>query len=183
MDKTGESPNQFLGLGIFYFLGKLSLDKIKKQMKKLSLGIKFIVYTLIFLYIGTSVGYAGQNFPQRIISLGPSITEQLYLLSAQDRLVGCTIYCKRPKEAKSKEKVGTVVEVNLEKIIGLKPDLVLATSLTNFKAIKKLKDLGIEVVSFFPPKNFDEICEQFLELGEIIGKEKKAEKIISKAKD
>jgi len=152
-------------------------------MKKLSLGIKFIVCALFFLYIGTSIGYAGQNFSQRIISLSPSITEQLYLLNAQDRLVGCTIYCKRPKEAESKEKVGTVVEVNLEKIVGLKPDLVLATSLTDFKAIKKLKNLGIEVVKFFPPKNFAEICEQFLKLGKIIDKEKKAEEIISKAKD
>ena len=152
-------------------------------MKKLFPGIKFIVCALIFLYTGSFIGHTEQNFSQRIISLGPSITEQLYLLKAQDRLVGCTIYCKRPKEAKSKEKVGTVVEVNLEKIIGLKPDLVLATSLTDFKAIKKLKNLGIEIVSFFPPKNFAEICEQFLELGKIIGKEKKAEEIISKAKD
>ncbi len=152
-------------------------------MKKLLLGIKVIVCALIFLYIGTFVGHTDQNLPQRIISLGPAITEQLYLLNVQDRLVGCTIYCKRPKEAKSKEKVGTVVEISLEKIIGFKPDLVLATALTDFKAVKKLKDLGVEVVSFSPPKSFAEICEQFLRLGEIVGEEKKAEEIISKAKD
>ncbi|MDP2754421.1 MAG: ABC transporter substrate-binding protein [Nitrospirota bacterium] len=120
--------------------------------------------------------------PQRIISLGPSITEQLYLLEAQDRLIGCTVYCKRPKEAESKEKVGTVIEVNLEKIVSLKPDLVVATSLTNLKAIEKLRNLGIKLVEFHSSKNFTELCKQFLELGKIVGREKEAEEIVYRAK-
>ena len=123
------------------------------------------------------------NFPQRIISLGPSITEQIYLLGVEDKLIGCTIYCKTPLEAEKKEKIGTVVEVNLEKIVSLNPDLVLATSLTNFKVIEKLKNLGIKVIIFSSAKNFSEICAQFLELGKIIGKEETAEKIIYTVED
>jgi len=67
------------------------------------------------------------SYPQRIISLGPSLTEELFLLGVQDKIVGVTTYCQRPPEVKAKKKVGTVVEVNVERIMSLKPDLVLAT--------------------------------------------------------
>ncbi|MCM8831964.1 MAG: ABC transporter substrate-binding protein, partial [Candidatus Omnitrophica bacterium] len=77
-----------------------------------------------------------------------------------------------------KEKVGTVVDVNVEKIFSLKPDLVLATPLAKQKDIEKLKKLGIRVITFPTAKNFAQICEQFLELGRIVGKERKAKEII-----
>lgn len=137
----------------------------------------------IFMFLQASItSYAQDKVAQRIISLGPSITEQLYLLGAQDKLVGCTVYCKRPKAAESKEKVATSIEINLEKVVNLKPDLVLATSLTDRKAIEKLKQLGIGVVIFPMAKNFAQLCEQFLELGKVVGKEKEAEEIINIAK-
>lgn len=145
--------------------------------------IGFITYGLVLLYSGALLGYNQQNPPQRIISLGPSITEQLYLLGVEDRLVGCTVYCKRPKEAESKEKVGTVIEVNLEKIASLKPDLVVATSLTDPRVVERLKKLGIKGVGFSQAKNFAEICQQFLELGGLVGKEKEAQEIVNIAKN
>lgn len=126
-------------------------------------------------------GFAKEDYPQRIISLGPAITEELFLLGASDRLVGCTVYCQRPEEAKKKEKIGTVIEVNLEKIIALQPDVVLAASLTNPKAIELLKNLGIKVIEFPDARNFSEICSSFLELGRIVGREKEAEEIIKTA--
>ncbi|MGA1825124.1 MAG: ABC transporter substrate-binding protein [bacterium] len=119
-----------------------------------------------------------KEYPQRIISLSPDITEELYLLGAESKLVGCTVYCQRPPEAKKKEKVGTILEVSVEKILALKPDLVLAVSLTSPILREKLTNLGMRVVTFPSPKNFQEICEQFLELGRMIGKVQKAEEII-----
>lgn len=144
--------------------------------------IRFISGVLAFCCMSFFIN-AATNHPQRIISLGPSITEQLYLLEAQDKLIGCTIYCRRPQEAKTKEKVGTVVEVNLEKIVSLKPDLVIATPLTNPKAIEKLRNLGIKVLVFSSPKNFIELCKQFLELGKLVDKEKAAEDLIRQAEN
>lgn len=141
--------------------------------------IKFITCALVLWCTGVLIGYAQQDYPQRIISLGPSITEELYLLGVQDRLIGCTVYCERPKEAETKEKIGTVVKVNVEKIVSLKPDLVLATSLTDPKAAEKMRSLGIRVVCFSHTRNFIEICEQFLELGKIVDKKKEAEEIIN----
>jgi len=122
------------------------------------------------------------DLPQRIISLGPPLTEQIYLLGAENKLIANTVYCEKPPQAKEKEKIGTVIEVNLEKIVGLKPDLVLATSLTNRKTKEKLKNLGIEVAVFPEPETFTQICSQFLELGRLTGKEKKAEEIVKSVK-
>jgi iron complex transport system substrate-binding protein len=117
-----------------------------------------------------------------MISLGPSISESIYLLGLGDRLVGVTTYCERPPEVRSKEKVGSVIEIDTEKILAIKPDLVLATSLTNPKGIEKLRRLRIRVVRLSSPKNFEELCDQFLELGRISGREFVAEKIIEEVK-
>lgn len=132
----------------------------------------------LILILGFNFSYCA-DFPDRIISLGPTITEQLYLLNAQDKIIGNTIYCKIPAESKNKEKVGTITEQDLEKILILKPDLVIASSMTNPKTVKKLNKLGIKVVQFPYAKSFNEICLQFLELGKIAGREKEAKKIIA----
>lgn len=126
------------------------------------------------------VGF-GNEFPQRIISLGPGITEELYLLQAGDRIVGVTTYCHRPEEAGKKDKVGTILEVNLEEIVVRKPDLVLATPLTDPRAIEKLKSLGIRVHQFPLARNFSELNRQFLELGRLIGKAGLAEEAVARA--
>lgn len=135
-----------------------------------------------FLYVGSAI-HAEDNFPQRIISLGPSLTRELYLLGVEDRLVGNTLYCRQPPDAQNKEKVGTVVKLNLEKIMMLKPDLVLATSLTNPEQVEKLRSLGIRVKVFLNAKNFSEICEEFIDIGKVVGREDKSKQIVSRAKD
>jgi len=144
---------------------------------------KFGIIVLIFFFIFCFYNFSySQNYPNRIIPLGPAITEQLYILGVGDKIIANTIYCTRPPDAEKKEKIGTVVEQNIEKIISLKPDLVIATSLTNPRTIKKLKDLGIKVVSFIYAKSFDELCEHFIELGKIVGKKKESKEIVKRAK-
>ena len=135
------------------------------------------LFLLFFLF---STFLFSQNL--RIVSLGPAITGDIYLLGKGDNIVGNTIYCNRPKEAKYKEKVGNVIDVNVEKIYSLRPDIVFATNLTNPKNVKKLKELGIRVEVFSYPKNFNQLCEQFLKIGEIIGEKEKAEEIIKEVR-
>lgn len=127
---------------------------------------------------------AGEDdYPKRIISLGPDITEELYLLGTEDKIAAVTTYCRRPLRAKEKVKVGTMMELNIEKAISLKPDLVLATGLTDLKAQEKLKTLGIKVVTFPLPRNFEAINEQLLTLGKLVGKEEISQDIVNKAKN
>ncbi|MEW6007912.1 MAG: helical backbone metal receptor [bacterium] len=128
---------------------------------------------LFFLFLLFNPIYSQNSF-QRIISLSPYITEEIYLLKADKSLIACTTYCK----VKNKERVGSVMGVDIEKIVGFKPDLVLATPLSNKAQIEKLKGLGINVVLFSYPKNFSSLCEQFMELGRLLGKEKEAERVV-----
>jgi len=139
----------------------------------------------ILIIIGTTSGAVAQDTgttAQRIVSLGPINTENVYLLNAQDRLIANTIYCVNPPEAKKKDKIGTLLQANIEKIISLKPDLVLATSLTRPRQVAKLKRLGVKVVQFTQPANFDEISEQFIKLGQLIGREERARRIVHEAR-
>ena len=122
------------------------------------------------------------GIPRRIVSLGPALTEEIYLLGVPDKLVGCTIYCNRPEAARQKQKVGTVVEVSVEKIVDLKPDIILATSLTDRRAKERFRQLGMNVVVFSEAKNFNEVCQQFFYLGKVVGREEKAQKIVAQAK-
>ncbi len=112
---------------------------------------------------------------QRIISLGPALTEELFLLGAGENIVGASLYCRIPANRSTKiEKVSTAMNVNIEKIVSLKPDLVVATSLISPKNTEMLKNLGIKVVTFPAAESFNELCEQFAQLGRLVGKEKEA---------
>lgn len=111
---------------------------------------------------------------KRIVSLSPPVTEQIFIIGAQDRLVGCTNYCLKPAAAEKKEKVGTVLEINLEKLVSLAPDIVIGSSLTKQSTVGKLKELGFKVVIFNSPKDFKTFFNQFIELGELIGEKEKA---------
>ncbi len=84
--------------------------------------------------------------PSRIVSLAPSLTETLYALGVQDRLVGDTDFCDYPADAQKKTKVGGIINPNLEEIAALHPDLVLATKEINRPdTVRALDTLGIPV--------------------------------------
>ncbi len=141
----------------------------------------FLIYFFLAVNLFAAQAHGKNRFPQKIVSLGPGITENLYILGAGNKIIADTIYCTRPAAAKKKPKIGSVIRANVEKIVSLKPDIVIATSLSNSRQIKKLKNLGIRVVSFSQPRNFSQICKQFLKLGKIVGEKEKAREIIAKA--
>ena len=141
---------------------------------------KLHFYFLSFLLFVLATVNAGAKPPQRIISLAPSLTKNLYLLHAEDLLVGCTNYCVLQSETDA-EVVASAVQVNYEKAVMLKPDLVITTTLTKPKTIDTFKKLGVEVLVFETPASFREICEQFVSLGEVVGKKQLAEEIIAGA--
>ena len=84
--------------------------------------------------------------PQRIVSLVPSATEIIYALGGEDRLVGRTDFCDYPPAARAKPSVGGMINPNLETLVALKPDLVIATSSGNREeTLKQLARLRIPV--------------------------------------
>lgn len=143
----------------------------------------FLFFLFFTLTAGQIFGFPvrAKDDLNRIVSLVPTITEELYLLGAGDKIVGVTVYCQNPAKAQTKEKVGTVIDVNIEKTIKLRPDLVIASPLTDHKQLRKLKDLGLRVEIFHEPGDFLGLCENFLTLSRLVGKRQKAEKIVKKA--
>ena len=119
--------------------------------------------------------------PKRVISLSPVITETIYLLNAQDLLIANTSYCNVPEAAQFKEKIGSVTQMNVEKIISLRPDIVIASSLSRDKQIKILDNQKIKVIKIKNPETFVQMCDITLKIGKVVGAEKMAVKIISKA--
>jgi iron complex transport system substrate-binding protein len=141
----------------------------------------FAVLAALLLFWSGHDEARGAGYPRRIVSLGPLNTENLYLLGAGDLLVADTVYCLRPEEARGKEKVGTLTSINMEKIVALQPDLVLATALTPEAQVARLRAMGLRVVRFKRPESFEAICNQLRDLAGLLGLEKRAEEIIAQA--
>ena len=121
----------------------------------------------------------GQTY-NRIVSLSRVITQNIYLLGANDKLVGCTSYCDMAI-ADKKQVIASAVEVNVERLIMLKPDLVITTTMTNPETLDMLKKFNIRVETFPTAKSFDEICKQTIRLGQIIGAESNAKRIVTQS--
>ncbi|MBA4391566.1 MAG: hypothetical protein C0399_11620 [Syntrophus sp. (in: bacteria)] len=152
---------------------------------KVTIALLFVL-SVFLVFISNTLDAGDKTMlttPRRVISLSPVLTEGLYLLGLEKAVVGVTIFCQEPPRAREKEKIGSIIEPDIEKIVSFKPDLVLAMSLTNINVIKKLKNLGINVVVFEIPKDFNELCHVFLQLGKEVGKESKALKLIKESKE
>jgi iron complex transport system substrate-binding protein len=137
-----------------------------------------IFYLILFFLSISAIGVAQQR---RIVSLAPSITESLFELGVGDEVVGVTSYCNNPPEATKKTVIGNLSNTNIEKIYSLKPDLVIAvTGLNKPQTISKLKSLGIKVVEVTEGNSYQELLDNFLTLGKIVGREKQAQEKIKK---
>lgn len=101
--------------------------------------------------------------PKRIISCMPSITEILYKLDLKDEIVGVTEHCNYPPEAEEKEKVGRD-KMNLEKIVSLKPDLIVMLGDAQASDIKRFRAFGLPVF-VIDPMTVDDIIYSITLLG------------------
>ena len=107
--------------------------------------------------------------PLRIVSLAPSLTETVYALGLQDRLVGDTDFCDYPPDAQKKTKVGGGINPNIEVIASLHPDLVLVVkSFNRLETVRALETLGIPSYST-DPHTVDEIVTSTEKLANVLG--------------
>ena len=105
----------------------------------------------------------------RIVSLAPSLTETVYALGLQDRLVGDTDYCDYPADAAKKHKVGGAINPNMEEVAALKPDVVLVVkSLNRLETVRALEQLGIAVYSA-DPHSVGDVLSSMKKLSGVLG--------------
>jgi len=106
--------------------------------------------------------------PMRIVSLSPCNTEILFAVGAGDRVVAGTTYDSYPPKAVNLSKIGGFASVNIEAVVNMSPDLVLAEHGNSEETINALKNLDLKVVSL-NPKTMDDILENIRLVGNITG--------------
>jgi iron complex transport system substrate-binding protein len=111
--------------------------------------------------------------PERIISLAPSNTEMLYALGLDDQIAGVTDYCSYPSQATQKEKIGGFSTVSLEKVVSLKPDLVVAADGNSPDTVDRIRSLGIPVY-YVDAKSLADIQKTLVNLGYLTGTKSQA---------
>jgi iron complex transport system substrate-binding protein len=169
-------------------------------MKNLPPKLRLVVPTLrtssltllLFLVLFFSISYSTERTfedelgrevtfpfaPKRIVSLAPNITEILFSLGLNEEIVGVSIHCNFPEKAKTKNRVGSYISLDYEKITSVKPDLIIATGVGNTKdMVDRLKQLGFSTYVIYP-KNFEDILKSIIHIGQVVNREKEARAII-----
>lgn len=113
--------------------------------------------------------------PRRIVSLAPNLTEILFAIGSGGEVVGVTSYCDYPPEAVTKEHVGDTLRPNLEKIVALKPDLVLVTTSSQLEGLtREMERLSIPVW-VTSPRTVREVIGTIRRIGRVAGRRAEAE--------
>jgi iron complex transport system substrate-binding protein len=120
-------------------------------------------------------------YPKRIVSTIPSNTEILFGLGLKDRIVGVTNQCNYPAETKSVEKVGSV-NLSLEKIVSLKPDLILMLEDAQKVQIERLRALGLPVFVINPHSVYG-LMKSIKLVGKVTGSDDAAHKMVASIND
>ncbi|WP_417699748.1 cobalamin-binding protein [Pseudoalteromonas lipolytica] len=115
--------------------------------------------------------------PQRIVALAPHIVENLFAIGAGDRIVGTVDYADYPAQANEIERVGGYYGINMERLLSLKPDLVLAWKTGNkAEDLAYIEKLGIPV-AYSNPDQVDNVADELRKLGELTHLKTRADRV------
>ena len=114
------------------------------------------------------------RYPSRIVCLTEETTETLYLLGQGDRVVGVSGYTVRPPEARQKPRISAFINAKFDKIVALRPDLVLAFSDLQADLVAELIRRGLPVVTF-NQRSIAEIFQMIRVLGGLVGCQSEAQ--------
>jgi iron complex transport system substrate-binding protein len=121
------------------------------------------------------------KLPQRIVSLAPSNTEILFALGLEDEIVGVTDYCDYPEAAKAKPRVSSFTTPNLEKLVSLDTDLILAAAIHEKTVLPALENLGLPVF-VSSAESINDVLNNIALIGKINGKSIRATEIVNEMK-
>lgn len=119
----------------------------------------------------------------RVISLAPNLTEIVFAVGAGDRLVGNTTYCDYPPEAKAVAKVGDSLQPSLERIIALRPQVVLISTASQLEVFtQQLKDQNIAAF-VTDPHDLEGVFRSIDQIGQILGQAEQAGLLVKKLRE
>ena len=119
----------------------------------------------------------------RVVSLAPNVTEIVFAVGAGNRLVGRTSYCDFPAEAKAVAEVGDTLHPSLERIIALKPQVVLVSTSSQLEVFtRQLQGQNIAVF-VTDPHDLEGVFKSILQIGEIVGQKDQADLLVQKLRE
>ncbi len=130
---------------------------------------------------GTVVTLGG--IPERVVSLGPNITETIFALGKGDLLVGRTDYCNYPPEAASVPSVGRLTDPSLETILLLEPDLVIGSTHMKKETAEKISAMGIPVLNLYGEQNFDGVYRIISSTAQALDAEEEGRALVQEMKN
>lgn len=120
-----------------------------------------------------------EKYPERIVSLAPSNTEILFALGLGDKVVGVTAYCNFPPDVETKERIGGFSNPDIEKIIALSPDLLVADSMCYRQGIvDKLEQRGLRTI-VLAPETLTGVLHTMRMVGAATGKHREAARLVA----
>jgi iron complex transport system substrate-binding protein len=134
--------------------------------------------SFLFILIGCLSLFAGPAQALRIVSLLPSNTEILEALGAADDVVGVTRFDSLLTRKPGMGDIGDFMHPNMEKIVSLKPDLVVAGYWTSSHIVPHLRKIGYTVVQIRNPRSLVEIYQSFRDLAQAAGRLSAADPLI-----
>ncbi len=147
--------------------------------------LKLMKFLLIFLLVFNAVAQANeleneqpsQQQKPTIIALAPHIVEMLYDIGAGGQIIGTTDFADYPEQAKAIPRIGNYAKLQIERVIELQPDFILAWQSGNpSDDLERLKQLGFNIV-YSEPKTFEDIAKEIRLFGKLSGHQKQAEKL------
>lgn len=122
-----------------------------------------------------------QAEPSRVVCVAPNMTEIMFSLGAGDKVVGRTDYCDYPEAVAELPSVGAIDNPDLEMIISLQPDVVIATTFSE-EGINKLKSAGIPVVVLHEETNVDSVYVMIDDIGQLMNANQQATALVEDMK-
>jgi iron complex transport system substrate-binding protein len=120
--------------------------------------------------------------PRRVVALAPSVTEIVFALKQESRLVGATQFSDYPPEADRLPKVGSYIRLDLEKITALGPDLCIAVKDGNpVDVVSRLEMLNIPVYAV-DPRSLDTVMAAILSIGDLLNAAEAASSMVADMK-
>jgi len=115
--------------------------------RRAAIAFAFFSAAIFVALVGSFANAWAAAYPQRVVSLAPSVTETLFALGFGDRLVGVTTHCDYPAEVRRIAKIGGFMSPSIESVVAQRPELVLGVSTaTDPLKVREMERFGLNVV-------------------------------------
>lgn len=133
-----------------------------------------ITASLLLLSLVATITAVAKEKPT-ILALSPHVVEQLFAIGAGDQIIATTEFADYPEKAKSIPRIGNYARLQIERVVELQPDVIIAWKTGNpADDLLRLESLGFRIV-YSDPKSLKDVANEMLQFGQITGNTEKAE--------